>query len=195
VSLKTPNGFDQAQGSTTDAAVTNPASDASVVALLKGVLTQLGGGSTPSGGAGKWGPLSSPVTLFSEAGGGIPTLKALASTSLILSAEYDNTSNLYAWLNLDLKVRGASAFTSGGTVDFWILAALDGTNYPDGTAGTAPARAPDGYFYLRAVNTAQRLAQTQIQIPPCKFKVLIRNSGGQAFTAVDNENTLSGYLN
>lgn len=183
-------------GRPADAAVTNPASDASSIALLKGLLTQLGGGSgsTPST-TEKWGALSSVAVFFSEAGGAVPTLKALASTSLILSAEYDNTTNLYAWLNLDLKVRGASAFTSGGTVDFWILPALDGTNYPDGTAGTAPARAPDGYFYLRPVATAQRLAQTQIQIPPCKFKILIRNSGGQAFTNTDNENTLSGYLN
>lgn len=38
------DGDDVTQGAKADAAVTNPASSASVVALLKGLLTQLGGG-------------------------------------------------------------------------------------------------------------------------------------------------------
>lgn len=141
----------------------------------------------------RWMPLSAVSNIILGAGVA-PTLKALANGSGKISGAIDNSANVFQWLNLSLLVRGAAAFTSGGTVDVWIITALDGTNYEDGADAVFPARAPDGYFFLRAVDTAQRIEMPLIAVPPCKFKVLVRNSGGQAFTNTDAENLLNGYF-
>lgn len=143
----------------------------------------------------KWRTQATVFPFFND-GGVLPTLKALASAALIISTEYDNTANLYQFMNFELYVRGAVAFTSGSTVDYWIIPSVDGTNYGDGSASVTPARPPDGYFAVRAVTTQQRtapLGNNPVMVPNCKFKILIRNSGGQAFTNVNGENTLVAY--
>lgn len=197
-------------GATSDAAVMTDA-DGTLNAHLRGLVKSLGDvGASPVANtiqdrikalltgivvAGqKWTALSSVSAIFNDIGV-LPALKALASGGLQVSNAIDNSANLYNSLNLSLNVRGASAFTSGSTLDLWILPSLDGANYEDGSASVTPARPPDAYFYPRAVSTAQLLALTLLQIPPTKFKLLLRNSGGQAFTNTNAENTLDAYFN
>ncbi len=142
----------------------------------------------------KWSTLTASFGIFDDVGVN-PTIKNLASGSLQISGVIDNTVNLNQWLDLVLNCKGAGAFTAGGTVSIWILPSLDGTTYEDGSASVTPARAPDDYFFLRAVATAQVLERITIAIPPSKYKLLLRNdtSGGQAFTNVNGDNTLVGY--
>lgn len=136
--------------------------------------------------------LSVGVSIFDDVGVN-PALKSLASAASIVSTAQDNTSVKDQCLDLVLNVKGAVAFTAGSTFDVWVLTSLDGSVYEDGSASVTPARPPDVYFYPRAVNTAQVLILTGIQLPPTKYKILFRNSGGQAFTGVDADNTLSAY--
>lgn len=142
----------------------------------------------------KWRVMTAVFSFFDD-GGVNPTLKALASGSTILSAEYDNSANLYQWLELKMSCRGTT-FTAT-TFDIWILPSLDGTTYPDasnGAPGTVPANVPDAYFYVRAVSTQQVLSPLRLQVPPSKFKIFVRNTAGAACTNVNSENGMTGYF-
>lgn len=129
-----------------------------------------------------------------------PTLKNLANAAMKLSAEYDNATNLHRFMTLELKVRLASA--AAGPVDIYLVPCMDGTNYTDG--GDSVAAGSNlylGSFQTLSVNTQQRLAFVAystgtvfIPIPPCKFKILLKNSTGQNFTNTDAENLLYAYF-
>lgn len=129
------------------------------------------------------------------AGAGVaPTLKALANNGRKLGGELDLTAGgaRQREANWDLYVRGASAFTAGGTVELYFVKSIDGTNYETGDDSTTPQQAClVGVFYLGAVSTQQRLSLAGIPLPNCKFKPLLINKGGQAFTNTDDENILS----
>jgi hypothetical protein len=76
-------------------------------------------------------------------------------------------------------------------VSLYIIQADDDTNYQDGDDSVAPPEsALIGVFPVRAVSTQQRICLPPIVLPPCLFKFLIINKGGQAFTNTDNENIL-----
>lgn len=187
------DGADVNAGSTADAAVVTDA-NGTLSGKLRGIVKMLAAGTAAL--ISKWSALSVASDVFSDAGGAVQSIKALANNALKLSAALDNSANLYQVLNLVLKVKGSSAFTASTSIDFWILPSLDGTTYEDGDASTTPARPPDGAFYVRAVATSQILMSTINVIPPSKFKILLRNTAtGQAFTNVDNDNTLSAYFN
>lgn len=142
----------------------------------------------------KWTALSSVVNSILGAGVA-PTAKNLANDARKLGDEYNNAANKKRWAACQLKCRGAAAFSAGGYVELYIVPALDGTNYADGgDSVTPPACQLVGVFPVRAVDTQQVVTITGIQIPPCKFKPLIINKTGQAFTNTDAENLLDMYL-
>lgn len=124
-------------------------------------------------------------------------LKNMANAATVLSNEIDNTAALATHMDLELLFRMASAPTAGLSFIIYLVPALDGTNYADGSAG-APGVIPlvgvVAAFPSRNVTTQQRAVVHFIQIPPCKFKLLIQNSTGQATTNTDNENILSYRL-
>jgi hypothetical protein len=122
-----------------------------------------------------------------------PTLKNLANNGQKVGSEVDNSlaANRDQYGDFELLVRGASAFSSGGYVELYLIQPVDGMNYQDGDDSVAPpASALVGVFPLRAVNTQQRLALRGLLLPAGKFKPLVINKGGQAFTNTDNENVL-----
>lgn len=142
----------------------------------------------------KWTALSSVVNSILGAGSA-PTAKNLSNAARKIGSEYDNATNKKRWAAFQLKCRGASSFTAGGYVELYIVPALDGTNYADGDDSTTPqACMLVGVFPVRAVNTQQVITITGVSVPPCKFKPLIINQGGQAFTNTDAENLLDMYL-
>lgn len=163
---------------------------------LAAVETALGTLTTPAdtqpvSGAKEWTALGTTTTVINGADVA-PTLKGLANNANKLGTEFDNSdaaARAY-YADMELLCRGASAFTAGTSVKVWLIESLDGTNYEDGDDSVTPARPPDGYFFLRAVATAQRIALRGMVLPPTKFKPLIRNEGGQAFTGTDAENVL-----
>lgn len=124
-----------------------------------------------------------------------PSLKNLASGSLQISNDYNNSTASTArrpYADFYLHVRGGVAFSSGDFVAVWLLSSIDdGTTWEDGGVGTTPARSPDIIFPVNAVSTQQNVAIRGVVLPPGHFKVLLKNSTAQAFTNTDNENTLN----
>lgn len=125
-----------------------------------------------------------------------PTLKNLANAAQKCGNEIDNTSNLYQYVDWELYVRFASSPAAGASVSLYLVPAIDGTNYGDGAndSVTPPATCWVGAFPVRAVSTQQRVSlaapTAQCMIGPGKYKPVIVNTGGQAFTNTDGENTL-----
>lgn len=120
-----------------------------------------------------------------------PTLKNLSSAARKLGDEIDWTQTGERWqeANAQLKVRGASAFTSGGYVDLYLVKKLNG-NYNYGSDSlTPPATDFAGRFFLDSVSTQQYIT-IQIVLPNCPFKPFLINNGGQAFTNTNDENEL-----
>ena len=114
-----------------------------------------------------------------------------------LSDEVDNTTNLYAFADLEL-VLGSAAFTgSDAGVEVYIVPTIDGTNYPDWT-GNSTSDAPEQSHYfsvflpLKAATAARRVAsssQAEIQLPQGKFKFGLRSRAN--VTLAGSGNTLS----
>jgi hypothetical protein len=126
----------------------------------------------------KWSALGSDTSYLTT------ELNSLANAARVLGAEIDNTSgkDLFSLVELNLATQG-SARSAGGYVGLYVIKASDGTNYEYGDASTAPPSTSwVGGFPLDAATTA-RLVSIQIQLPPCKFKLLVVNATGQAFAA------------
>lgn len=126
-------------------------------------------------------------------GGVHPSAKGLANGSAKLSAAIDNAASLERYVVLKLRCRGASAFSTGGQVTIWLVTEYD-SSYEDGSDSVIPAGNPVFVFGLRTVSTQQVMHTCVLEAPPCRFKLLIQNNGGQAFTNTDDENELFAGL-
>lgn len=113
-----------------------------------------------------------------------------------LSDEIDNTSNLYAFFQLDLAL-GSAAFTgSDAGMEIYVVPTVDGTNYPD-WSGNSTTDAPEQQHYfadflpLKASTSAKRVVSSSeklIRAPQGKFKFGARNRGN--VTLASSSNTL-----
>lgn len=111
-----------------------------------------------------------------------------------LSDEVDNTTNLYAFADLDL-VLGSAAFTgSDSGIEVYIVPTVDGTNYPD-WSGNSTSDAPQQTHYfaaflpLTAATAARRVvsaSQWSIELPQGKFKFGIRSRANVTLAASGN---------
>lgn len=116
-------------------------------------------------------------------------LNSLGDGNTALSSSIDNASDLYQYMDIEFYMASA---TSGASpfVLLWLLVALDGTNYEDGSAGTPgtiPLRAADAAIPLRASVTAtQRVSICNVAIPPEKFEILLQNKAGVALASSGN---------
>lgn len=140
-----------------------------------------------------WSAYSAALAKIINGNASTPTAKNLANGGLKTGNEIDNTSGRHRYISFRLRCRGASAFTAGGYVALFLPTALDGTNYEDGTddAITPSSNSCVRTFPLRAVSTQQVIDFVNILTPgPVKFKPVILNAGGQAFTNTDDENEL-----
>ena len=113
-----------------------------------------------------------------------------------LSDEVDNSTNKYAFADLDL-VLGSAAFTgSDSGIEVYIVPTVDGTNYPD-WSGNAMTDAPEQMHYfaaflpLKASTAAKRVVSSSraaIELPQGKFKFGIRSRAN--VTLASSGNTL-----
>lgn len=111
-----------------------------------------------------------------------------------LSDELDNSTNLYAYAQLDL-VLGSAAFTgTDAGVEIYIVPTVDGTNYPD-WSGNATTDAPEqGHYFvaflpLKATTAARRAvssSQGPIELPQGKFKFGMRSRANVSLAASGN---------
>lgn len=100
-----------------------------------------------------------------------------------LSDEIDNSTNKYAFADLDL-VLGSAAFTgTDAGMEVYIVPTVDGTNYPT-WSGNATAEAPEQSHYfvaflpIKAATAAARVvtsSQGAIELPNGKFKFGMRS--------------------
>jgi hypothetical protein len=137
----------------------------------------------------KWSALGT-FTLAIAGDASSPTLKNLANGSSILGNELDWTTDRSQFGLWQLRVRGASAFSTNGYVALYFILAADGTNYEDGSTSVTPAGGGYLVFPVRAVSTQQIITIPHVLFPPSKFKPLIVNFGGQAMTNTNDENQL-----
>lgn len=111
-----------------------------------------------------------------------------------LSDEIDNSTNKYAFADLDL-VLGSAVFTGADAgIEVYIVPTVDGTNYPD-WSGNATTDAPEQAHYfvaflpLKAATAARRVvssSQHAIELPQGKFKFGIRNRGNVTLASSGN---------
>jgi hypothetical protein len=139
----------------------------------------------------KWSALGTQTTVINGADVA-PTLKALADNASKLGAEVDNATDRNMYADFELLCKFGGAPSAGGYVALYLVQAVDGTNYADGSDSVAPpATTMVGTFPVRAVTDAQRVVVRHVLLPASKFKPLVVNKSGQAMTNVDAENVLT----
>jgi hypothetical protein len=94
----------------------------------------------------------------------------------------DNSVNLdkYGWF--ELGVTFGSAPSADGYIALYLIPAMDGTNYADGSSTVAPGA--DTWIInisLNATTNAQNKQVGPVALPPSKFKIIAENRSGQAF--------------
>lgn len=145
----------------------------------------------------KYSALGTFTTAITGTGTTAPTLRALASADAELgnALDFTGSSDRQIWSNWELLVTPASTPTAGSPVELYFLCAPDGTNYEYGDDAIDPSiSALIFVFPVRASTTGHRITARHIRIPNCKFKPLIYNKIGQAFSNVDAQNILSYEL-
>ena len=101
------------------------------------------------------------------------TLGTLASVTGILSAEVDNTINLY--LSADLEIT-ANITTATKTVDFYMVGSEDGTNF-------ATTDNVNNLLFIGSLHLVSGVAQTKVirvEQLPRKFKIYAYNADATA---------------
>ena len=114
-------------------------------------------------------------------------LNALADNARVLGGEIDNTSGLNTYIDISGYVGIQTSRSADADIVIYFITAVDGTNYSLGDASVAPPlSARVGSIALDAAVTARHYNLTLLPCPACKFKILIENRTGQAFTATTN---------
>lgn len=117
-----------------------------------------------------------------------------ANNAQSITAAIDNTSALDFRDDLELTCTFAATPSAGAKVEIYLLIALDGTNYADGTSGVQggggvviPAStAKIGFFPIRADTNVQRVIFRAVRLPPGFFKYLLVNKTGVASSGTSN---------
>lgn len=135
------------------------------------------------------------TTAVTVAWSGTQTIDSLTDNEWTdLSDEVDNSTNKYAFADLDL-VLGSAAFTGADAgIEVYIVPTIDGTNYPD-WSGNATTDAPEQGHYLvaflplKASTAARRVvssSQTPVRLPSGKYKFGIRSRANVSLAASGN---------
>ncbi len=127
-------------------------------------------------------------------------MNALASGAGVVGAEVDNSAARYPFMDIFLSVDTDRA-SSGTTarIDFYLMAAPDGSNYPDPPGSTALDVTP-GYFIGSIPSVKQDGTVTnflsgwlrRVEIPPFRFKIVMIQTLGAAFPS-NNNAVCQGY--
>ena len=106
-----------------------------------------------------------------------------AGAASALGTAYDNGTNLFLYGAFQVDVTFGTGPTADTTLDLYLVPALDGTNYADGSTTVAAQNNAVGGYTMRAVTTEQRLTIWGILLPPCKFKMQLFNNTNQGMPA------------
>ena len=112
-----------------------------------------------------------------------------------LGSEFDNTATgtKYMFGDFQLAVEFASSPTVNELVHIYLIPALDGSNYADGSSTFFPATCHKGAFPVRANADPQKLVLFGIVLPPSKFKMIVVNTTSAAFESSGNVLSILPY--
>lgn len=131
-------------------------------------------------------------------------LKAVAATSVIttgmdslvdtaraISADFDNSSSLDPFADLELSIAYTTSAPSAGlkVAEVYLVPSIDGTNYAEGTTSLTPQKALlVATFETRngSTSTVERLVAPGISLPPDHMKFLIVNTSGKTLKSSGN---------
>ena len=115
-------------------------------------------------------------------------LNSMANATRVLSATIDNSTALNFFEDLVLSISNiGSSRDVGSIVELFLLEALDDTNYVDGGVSIEPAQSDlVGVFNIRTDFNAQIHVIRGIELPPTKYKYLVKNKTGQALSVINN---------
>lgn len=133
---------------------------------------------------------------FSARGAVLTTeMDSLANGSRsVLGTEVDNNANNDRFAVLELVTQFGSSPTDYSTIDVYMVPAVDGTNYGDGSDTVRPSQDDFvGAFQLRATTSQQRLFTKPFELLPCKFKFLVYNGSGQSMGGTGNSLNLHTF--
>jgi hypothetical protein len=126
-------------------------------------------------------------------------LNSLANNSLAASAAQDNSADLDLYADLEIVVSGFGASINQGTayLEIYLCPSVDGSNYPDGhDASVTPAGSALIGMAVKATangSGALRNVITGIPLPPRQFKVVVKNTSGQALAGSGNTVKIRKY--
>ena len=127
---------------------------------------------------------SNPTTLLSGA-----TLNALANNTMsAASATYANQTNLDLYCDIEVFLDTLSPAT-GAYVSIYILAAIDGTNFP--AQSSADLRLTTTQLFCTipvgtTASTTQRVAARNLLLPPQPVQFKLDNQTGVALASTNN---------
>lgn len=111
-----------------------------------------------------------------------------------LSAEFDNSTNGYMFMDIEVNLAAPGTAWSGAdsAYEIYIVPSVDGTNYPDTTnTGTADEQENNQYFVgsittQGAGTVACRQTIRGVEVPVGKWKLFGRNRTNQTLAASGN---------
>ena len=112
-----------------------------------------------------------------------------------LSAEVDNSTTGYLFMDIEITLASADFTTPGGTdmaYEIYVVPSVDGTGYPNTiNTGAATAQENQQYFVgavtVHDVNGAFVGTIRGVDMPPGKWKLFGRNRTNRALAATGNE--------
>jgi hypothetical protein len=114
-------------------------------------------------------------------------LNALANGAFSAAGPaYDNTTNLDEYAYCDI-VLASLLPTTGGYLQIFLVVSVDGTTYEDAPSATNPgSHQLVATVSLNVTTSAKRVSSKRFEIPPLKFKFVLKNASGAALGATLN---------
>jgi hypothetical protein len=111
-----------------------------------------------------------------------------------LSSEFDNSTNGYMFMDIEVYLASADFTTPGGAdmaVEIYVVPSVDGTTFPNYQAsGTTTSQENNQYFVgsvtVEDVNGAVRASLRGVEIPNGKWKLGVRNVTNRTLAASGN---------
>ena len=108
-----------------------------------------------------------------------------------LSDEIDNSSNLYAFVDLEIVLASAAFTGTDSVIELYLVASVDGTNYPDWTGNVTSEEQENAQYHVGTVTTsgataAQRMALRDVSLPNGKYKWGLRSRANVTLAASGN---------
>jgi hypothetical protein len=118
----------------------------------------------------------------------------LNDTWSALSGEFDNSTNGYMFMDIEVYLAAPASAWSGAdsAYEIYIVPSVDGTNYPDYVESGTGAEQENNQYFVGSVTTqgagtvACRQTIRGVEVPNGKFKIGGRNVTNQTLAATGN---------